>query len=72
MSVIFTKANADTDGRIINQMIDEYVGKNKDRCAEYTSMGQLKYLSALQFCDAVIGNSSSGLVEVPSFLKFPQ
>ena len=67
LSVIFTKANADTDGRIINQMIDEYVEKNKDRCVEYTSLGQLKYLSALQFCDAVVGNSSSGLIEVPSF-----
>lgn len=70
LSVIFTKANADTDGRIINQMIDEYVSKNNDRCVEFTSMGQLKYLSALQFCDAVVGNSSSGLVEVPSF-KIP-
>lgn len=70
LSVIFTKANADTDGRIINQMIDEYVEKNKGRCVEYTSMGQLRYLSALQFCDAVVGNSSSGLIEVPSF-KIP-
>lgn len=67
ISVIFTKANADTDGRIINQMIDEYVGKNGDRCVAYTSLGQKRYLSALQYVDAVLGNSSSGLVEVPSF-----
>ena len=67
ISVIFTKANADTDGRIINQMIDEYVRENSDRCAGYTSLGQRRYLSALKYVDAVIGNSSSGLVEVPSF-----
>lgn len=67
ISVIFTKANADTDGRIINQMIDEYVGKNSDRCVAYTSLGQRRYLSALQYVDAVLGNSSSGLIEVPSF-----
>lgn len=67
ISVIFTKANADTDGRIINRMIDEYVGKNSDRCIAYASLGQKRYLSALQYVDAVLGNSSSGLVEVPSF-----
>lgn len=67
LSVIFTKANADTDGRIINQMIDEYVVKNSDRCAAYASLGQLRYLSALQYVNAVVGNSSSGLIEVPSF-----
>ncbi len=67
ISVIFTKANADTDGRIINQMIDEYVRENSDRCAVYTSLGQRRYLSTLQYVDAVLGNSSSGLVEVPSF-----
>lgn len=70
LSVIFTKANAETGGRIINRMIDEYVEKNKNRCAKYTCMGQLRYLSALRFCDAVMGNSSSGLAEVPSF-KIP-
>lgn len=67
ISVIFTKANADTDGRIINQMIDEYVKENGDRCVSFTSLGQRRYLSALQYVDAVLGNSSSGLVEVPSF-----
>ena len=67
ISVIFTKANADTDGRIINEMIDDYVNLNIDRCKGYTSLGQRKYLSALQYCDAVVGNSSSGIIEVPSF-----
>lgn len=67
MKVIFTKANSDTDGRIINQMTDDYVSKNPNRCKAYTSLGQLRYLSALQFCAAVVGNSSSGIIEVPSF-----
>ncbi|WFE67929.1 UDP-N-acetylglucosamine 2-epimerase [Thiomicrospira sp. R3] len=65
--IIFTKANSDTDGRIINQMIDDYVSINKDRSVAFPSLGQLRYLSALQFMDFVIGNSSSGLAEVPSF-----
>jgi GDP/UDP-N,N'-diacetylbacillosamine 2-epimerase (hydrolysing) len=68
-NIIFTKANSDTDGRIINQMIDNYVANNRQKAIEFTSMGQLRYLSALQFVDAVIGNSSSGLLEVPSFKK---
>ena len=67
IKVIFTKANADTDGRIINQMIDEYVEKNKNRCIAFNSLGQVRYLSALQFCRAVVGNSSSGIIEAPSF-----
>jgi len=66
-NIIFTKANSDTDGRVINQMIDNYVSVNSDKSIEFTSMGQLRYLSALQFIDAVVGNSSSGLIEAPSF-----
>ncbi len=67
LQVIFTKANADPNGRIVNQMIDDYVEKNHTRCRAYTSLGQLRYLSALQFCNLVMGNSSSGIIEVPSF-----
>ncbi len=67
LSVIFTKANSDTNGRIINQMIDDFVKVHKDRCIAFTSLGQLRYLSTLQFCSAVLGNSSSGIIEVPSF-----
>lgn len=65
--IIFTKANSDTDGRIINQMIDDYVSKNTHKAVGFTSLGQLRYLSALQYIDAVVGNSSSGLLEAPSF-----
>ncbi|KAF0220680.1 MAG: UDP-N-acetyl-D-glucosamine 2-epimerase [Geobacteraceae bacterium] len=63
--IVFTKPNSDTDGRILGQMIDEYAHHNKGRVAVFTSMGQLRYLSALQFADAVIGNSSSGIIEAP-------
>lgn len=68
--VVFTKANADTNGRIINQRIDEYVSLNIDRCLAVTSLGMIRYLSALKFCEMVVGNSSSGLLEAPSF-KIP-
>lgn len=66
-NVLFTKANADTDGRIINKMIDDYTTKNPNRAVAFTSMGQLRYLSTMQFVDAVVGNSSSGIIEAPSF-----
>lgn len=66
-NIIFTKANSDTDGRVINQMIDEYVTNHSDKAVGFTSLGQLRYLSALQFVDAMVGNSSSGLAEAPSF-----
>jgi len=63
---IFTKANADTDGRIINQMIDEYVSKNPNKASAYNSLGSLRFLSVVKMCDAIIGNSSSGIIEAPS------
>jgi GDP/UDP-N,N'-diacetylbacillosamine 2-epimerase (hydrolysing) len=66
-NIIFTKANSDTDGRIINQMIDEYTSINNHKSIGFMSLGQLRYLSSLQYVDAVVGNSSSGIVEAPSF-----
>lgn len=66
-NIIFTKANSDTDGRVINQMIDKYVLRNLDKAIVFTSLGQLRYLSCLRYVDAVVGNSSSGLAEAPSF-----
>jgi len=66
---IFTKANSDIDGDVINKMIDEYVSKNPQKAVTFASLGQLRYLSAIKFVDIVLGNSSSGLSEVPSFKK---
>ena len=65
--LIFTKPNSDKDGRIIIQMIDDYVNKHPLRAVAFASLGQLRYLSAIPFIDAVVGNSSSGIIEVPSF-----
>lgn len=66
-NIIFTKTNSDIDGKVINLMIDEYVVKNPKKSIAFSSMGQLNYLSALQYVDFIIGNSSSGLLEAPSF-----
>lgn len=65
--IIFTKANSDTDGRIINKLIDDYVNSNPSKSVAFASLGQLRFLSALQYVDGVVGNSSSGLAEAPSF-----
>ncbi len=67
--IIFTKANADTAGRIINDIIDKFTEKHPNRVKAFTSMGQLLYLSAIKNADVVIGNSSSGIAEAPSFHK---
>jgi GDP/UDP-N,N'-diacetylbacillosamine 2-epimerase (hydrolysing) len=67
--IIFTRANADKDGRLINSMIDKFVKKNKDISYVFSSMGYKNYLSTLKFIDVCLGNSSSGLLEVPTFKK---
>ncbi len=66
-NIIFSKTNSDTDGKIINLMIDNYTKKNSFKSKGVASLGQINYLSALQHVDCVIGNSSSGLLEAPSF-----
>jgi GDP/UDP-N,N'-diacetylbacillosamine 2-epimerase (hydrolysing) len=67
LRTIFTKANADTGGRIINQMIDDFVTRHNDRSLTFTSMGQIRYLSTMKYVNAVVGNSSSAIIEAPSF-----
>ena len=64
---IFTKPNADTECRIIIKMIDDYVSQNSQKAIAFVSLGQLRYLSALKFVDACVGNSSSGIAEAPTF-----
>ena len=66
--LIFTMPNADTDGRIIFKMIEDFVN-NHPHAKSFTSLGQLWYLSCIKHVDGVIGNSSSGLAEVPTFKK---
>jgi GDP/UDP-N,N'-diacetylbacillosamine 2-epimerase (hydrolysing) len=66
--LIFTLPNADTEGRTISSMILDFVSKNPNAKA-FPSLGYRRYLSAVRFVDGVVGNSSSGLLEVPSFKK---
>jgi GDP/UDP-N,N'-diacetylbacillosamine 2-epimerase (hydrolysing) len=66
-NIIFTAPNADTDSRIIKKMINDFVSTHHGNAIDFTSMGQLNYLSTLQFVDCVIGNSSSGITEAPTF-----
>lgn len=68
--LIFTKSNADAEGRLINKMIDEFVAKHKSTTIAFNNLGQLLYLSTMKHVDGVIGNSSSGIIEAPS-LKVP-
>jgi GDP/UDP-N,N'-diacetylbacillosamine 2-epimerase (hydrolysing) len=67
-TIIFTMPNADTGGQALISMIDEFVIHNTNARA-FTSLGQLRYLSCIDIVDGVVGNSSSGLMEVPSFKK---
>ena len=68
IGIIFTKPNSDTNGRAIIRLIDGYVATHANARA-YTSLGQVRYLSAMSQVDVVVGNSSSGLYEAPSFAK---
>ena len=65
--IIFTYSNSDTNSQIIIKRIQEYVDRNTGRCMFIPSLGQQRYFSALKYMTAVIGNSSSGIIEVPSF-----
>lgn len=65
--LIFTMPNSDPDSKIIKSVIANFVEKNKKRAIFFESLGQRNYLSVLQFVDGVVGNSSSGLLEAPSF-----
>lgn len=67
LRVIFTMPNSDTGGQFIVDAINGFVERNVDRAKAYKSLGVLRYLSVMQQVVAVVGNSSSGLLEVPSF-----
>jgi UDP-hydrolysing UDP-N-acetyl-D-glucosamine 2-epimerase len=69
VKLLFTGANADAAGRLINRKIGEYVAARHLRAKFITSLGQLLYLSALSNATLVVGNSSSGLLEAPALRK---
>jgi UDP-hydrolysing UDP-N-acetyl-D-glucosamine 2-epimerase len=64
---IFTYPNADQNSDTIRNEIEQYVARNSERSIAFKTMGQLNYLSTMKLVDAVVGNSSSGLIEAPSF-----
>lgn len=66
--LLFTRPNADTEGRRLALLLDHFVKENHNAVA-FNSLGQLAYISAIDLVDGVIGNSSSGLIEVPTFKK---
>lgn len=66
LKIVLTKPNADAGGRAMMELIDRYGAGHPDRVYVTSSLGQLRYLSAMKLCAAVVGNSSSGLIEAPT------
>ena len=67
LRVVFTMPNSDTGAQAMVDAINAFVANNSDRAVAYKSLGVIRYLSVMRQVAAVVGNSSSGLVEVPSF-----
>lgn len=69
LRVVFTLPNADAGNAAVRERIDMWVAHNAHRSVAFASLGRVRYLSALAACDVVVGNSSSGIIEAPSFGK---
>lgn len=67
LSVIFTLPNSDPGSDVIREAIEDYCSLHPQRCRNFVSLGLRRYLSAIARSQAVIGNSSSGIIEAPSF-----
>ncbi|MHC1779091.1 MAG: UDP-N-acetylglucosamine 2-epimerase [Bacteroidales bacterium] len=67
LKVLFTMPNSDAGGKVISEAIMKFVEDNSQRARAFKSMGVMRYLSAIKYVGTVVGNSSSGLFEVPSF-----
>ena len=67
LRIIFTMPNSDTGGHIIMEKINQFVQEHSDRACAFKSLGYKRYLSTMKYAGAVVGNSSSGVVEAPSF-----
>ena len=67
LHVIFTMPNSDTGGHVIAEAIEQYATQHTNRVRAYKSLGMKRYLSVMKYCTAVVGNSSSGILETPSF-----
>jgi len=68
-NILFTYANADKGGRVINQKIEQFCKIQPSKYKVVKSLGQVKYLSAMKNVDLLIGNTSSGIIEAASFKK---
>lgn len=66
-TLILTYPNADTSGRLIMERLEEFAGRHPARCRLVRNLGERLYLSLLRHADVMVGNSSSGLIEAPSF-----
>jgi UDP-hydrolysing UDP-N-acetyl-D-glucosamine 2-epimerase len=69
IGILFTYANADSGGRIINKKIEEFCKLAPTKYKVVKNLGQLRYLSAMKHVDLLIGNTSSGIIEAASFSK---
>jgi UDP-hydrolysing UDP-N-acetyl-D-glucosamine 2-epimerase len=69
LNILFTYANADDNGRFINQKIEAFCQTDPVKYKVVKSLGQQRYLSAMQYVDLLIGNTSSGIIEAASFQK---
>jgi len=69
LNILFTYANADAKGKLINQKIEEFCQNKDPRYKVVKNLGQIKYLSAMKYVNLMIGNTSSGIIEAASFNK---
>ncbi len=69
LNILFTYANADDSGRLINQEVEEFCKTDPAKYKVIKSLGQLRYLSAMHYVDLLIGNTSSGIIEAASYQK---
>ena len=69
LNILFTYANADLGGKVINQKIEQFCKIQPAKYKVVKSLGQIKYLSAMKYVDLLIGNTSSGIIEAASFKK---
>lgn len=67
LKLVFTYPNADASGRAIIPLLEEYTARRPEMAKAFVNLGQLRYLSAMKHATVVIGNSSSGIIEAPSF-----
>jgi GDP/UDP-N,N'-diacetylbacillosamine 2-epimerase (hydrolysing) len=69
LNILFTYANADSGGKVINQKLEQFCKIHPAKYKVVKSLGQINYLSAMKYVDLLIGNTSSGIIEAASFKK---